>query len=429
MNQVFRELGIMWPAWPNYCSEDTCLITIAIKYSNDLEYRKTLLASMPAKSKEFASDLIASNRKVNDENGWEKFALACLGEELKIQTIGEKQHHLREIFQNTSLTATQNLAAMGFFSKNSYLTLALNCLVKILSDDNVKTDQKQYSILHLVNSFSHEWHLREAQNNEGLADGIVRFFKTCACRNKIDIRDKEENIRSIIGSFDQIRAKLEEFDDWIHIPLHLASVSIRNGNTNEAMKAIQHELSSAGITTEESAALAHSYTSRLAMKLGEWDTAKKILKKSISTLEEYKKNESFKNSILPIVHAEVGLLSHELSIALANKSLSTEEIKNGNLKKDYNSLSRSQLGQDLWVLEKRNWIRNGYFVEFGATDGVLLNNTWLLEKNFGWNGICAEPNPKFFKNLKTNRKCDISDKCVFSTTGQRVEFVLADVFG
>ena len=132
---------------------------------------------------------------------------------------------------------------------------------------------------------------------------------------------------------------------------------------------------------------------------------------------------------MPIVHAEVGLLSNELSIALANKSLNTKGIQNGNISKDYNSLSRSQLGQDLWVLKKLNWICNGYFVEFGATDGVLLNNTWLLENYFGWNGICAEPNPKFLKNLKNNRKCDISDKCLFSTTCQRVEFVLADVYG
>ena len=426
MYEVFKALGIEWPDWPQN-DENLFQIKIAEKYFRDLQYRNALLATIPTKSKEFFIEVIAKRSITKAENEWERFALSCLAEELKMQIFGDKLLKSREIFQNASLTAIQNLAAMAYFASKSYLTLSIDCLVQTLSDDNVDNDQKHYSILHLVNSFNPEWHLKEAQKNESLADGIIRFFDQCACIKKTDI--KKENIQSTIRSFCKIRAQLEEFDDWIYLPLYAVSTNIKDGNINEAVKIIQHKLISFGIEIDESEALARSRASKLAMRLGSWDEASKLLKESTAILTEYNKIESLKKSILPIVHAEVGLLSHELSIALANNSLKSQGIQNCNLGQDYNSLSRSQLGQDLWVLKKLDWMRNGYFVEFGATDGVLLNNTWLLEKHFGWDGICAEPNPKFLKNLKINRSCSISDKCVFSATNQTVEFVLADVYG
>ena len=45
--------------------------------------------------------------------------------------------------------------------------------------------------------------------------------------------------------------------------------------------------------------------------------------------------------------------------------------------------AKSQINQDIFVLYTLNWKRNGFFVEFGATNGVDLSNTYLLEKNFG----------------------------------------------
>ena len=427
MNELLALLGIGWPAWPEIGDENSFCVNTAEKYANDLEYRSALLSSIPQKSKEFIIEITSKAHISYTKNEWAKFSLNCLGEELKIQTYGDKQLKSREILRNASLSASQNLAAMIYFATKGYLTLSIDCLEKTLSDENIANEQKYYSILHLVNSFNPEWHLKEAQENESIADGIFRFFQKCASIKNSDL--EAENIQLIIGSLYKIRVQLEEFDEWIHIPLHIASENVKNSNINEAMKCIQRELSSAGIATEESEALAHLYASKLAMKLGCWEAVSRTLQESKLTLEKYKKNESLKNSILPIVHTEVELVSGELSIALANKSLSAEGIQNGNSRKDYNSLSRSQLGQDLWVLNKLNWIRNGYFVEFGATDGVLLNNSWLLEKYFDWNGICAEPNPKFLKNLKTNRKCNVSDKCVFSTSNQKVGFILADVYG
>jgi FkbM family methyltransferase len=65
--------------------------------------------------------------------------------------------------------------------------------------------------------------------------------------------------------------------------------------------------------------------------------------------------------------------------------------------------SYSQLGQDLEVLRCYNNKRKGFFVEIGASDGIDLSNTFLLELNYDWIGICVEPIPAKFELLCKNR--------------------------
>ncbi len=84
--------------------------------------------------------------------------------------------------------------------------------------------------------------------------------------------------------------------------------------------------------------------------------------------------------------------------------------------------SKAQLFQDLIALYVSEFKVKGYFVEFGATDGITLSNTYLLEKNYGWSGILAEPGKLWHKNLFANRKAYISTKCVWRDSGQLLEF-------
>jgi hypothetical protein len=73
------------------------------------------------------------------------------------------------------------------------------------------------------------------------------------------------------------------------------------------------------------------------------------------------------------------------------------------------------------VLEVLHFIRDGFFLDSGAADGVRFNNTWLLEA-VGWNGICIEPNDKFFAALRRNRRCYCLNCCLYDREG-KVDFL------
>lgn len=85
--------------------------------------------------------------------------------------------------------------------------------------------------------------------------------------------------------------------------------------------------------------------------------------------------------------------------------------------------------QDLWVVHETGGKRGGFFVEFGAMDGVAGSNTLLLEREFGWRGILAEPNPVWHDELARNRTARIDHRCVFTTSGEHVEFAATKYAG
>tara|TARA_Y100000816_G_scaffold262529_1_gene220265 strand:+ start:1029 stop:1853 length:825 start_codon:yes stop_codon:yes gene_type:complete len=89
---------------------------------------------------------------------------------------------------------------------------------------------------------------------------------------------------------------------------------------------------------------------------------------------------------------------------------------------------KSQLYQDVFAsfIIEGNFDKT--FLEFGATNGIDLSNTYILEKNMAWNGFLSEPSPQWHKDLENNRpKNNIITKCIWSKTGESLEFFVSDV--
>ena len=86
--------------------------------------------------------------------------------------------------------------------------------------------------------------------------------------------------------------------------------------------------------------------------------------------------------------------------------------------------SYSQLNQDINVLKFYNNKTDGYFVEIGASDGIKISNTYLLEKEYNWKGICIEPIQEEYEKLVNNRKCICENISVYSSSNLELEFAI-----
>jgi FkbM family methyltransferase len=85
----------------------------------------------------------------------------------------------------------------------------------------------------------------------------------------------------------------------------------------------------------------------------------------------------------------------------------------------------SQFGQDLWVVHGvAPGKRDGYYLDVGSADGVVISNTKLLD-DMGWKGICIDPFPR---NMGS-RTCQLFNQPVFSESGKHVQFRAAGDLG
>ena len=111
---------------------------------------------------------------------------------------------------------------------------------------------------------------------------------------------------------------------------------------------------------------------------------------------------------------------HQLTNAISLIAASSE--KADAIVKSCLSQSQSQLLQDIVCVLVNNSKKDGYFVEVGVGDGVQISNTYLLEKQFGWNGLLVEPSKAFHNNIQSSRKAILDKRAASSISGEMLEF-------
>ena len=243
-----------------------------------------------------------------------------------------------------------------------------------------------------------------------------------------------------IGAADAARKSARLAVQWGCSPRLVAQVLIAGvHNTLGRANALAHKDSEAAghfrasIAVNEAgsgadALMGHTRAVREMTKLGLLPQATALMDRSLAQAADMTQRPGLADARLKVLQSELELVRGGLALASARGQLfAGAEAEPGSAA--LAGEATSQLGQDLWVLAQCGHKHGGYFVEFGATDGVLLSNTLLLERRFGWRGICAEPQPGFFSQLQRNRQCIVSDACVAGETGREVEFILADEYG
>jgi FkbM family methyltransferase len=106
-------------------------------------------------------------------------------------------------------------------------------------------------------------------------------------------------------------------------------------------------------------------------------------------------------------------------------SISSNRVINKNLGK---IKFQGQWLQDMIAYMYFSEIKNGFYIEIGANDGVMYSNTYVFEQ-LGWRGICVEPQKDIFEKYLTKyRKCDCRNVAISSKSEENAEFLLATGF-
>ena len=92
---------------------------------------------------------------------------------------------------------------------------------------------------------------------------------------------------------------------------------------------------------------------------------------------------------------------------------------------DKSKSQKKRVAMDLIVLQFLDFKKNGFFIEYGAGNGILNSNTYLMEKEFNWKGILSEPAKVYYPQIRENRNCFIDDHCIWSESNVQLTLIEA----
>lgn len=78
----------------------------------------------------------------------------------------------------------------------------------------------------------------------------------------------------------------------------------------------------------------------------------------------------------------------------------------------------SQVGQDKCVASLFQNTRNAYYIDLAANDARYISNTYFLDRNLSWAGVCIEANTKYLAGLLTERSCTVMQAVVADRSGK-----------
>lgn len=439
LTEQLASLGVYLPAWPEEPQMGDAAgdwIQRGQAYAEGVRLWRAQLRNAPLSTKGVVHQLLQHLETSDRPTHWDRWLHACIHPEVRKTISLDRWKQSTEILQDAPLSNAQVLGGVLAFADAQQLASAVIGTIRLVKDGNLDCKEVLVVCSLLTSSSDTEWRINEGRTcpkaYKTSVDICLRYTKllVAALRQCQDhaLDARQACHKSVLSALEDLLDLIGEEDQWSGIP-KAQTLQILNQSGLEASLVYLEKQIPWSVPRTTHAAHARLLATQLLINSGEWEHTLELSNRSVAQLNEYAQLDELRTSQLEIILAETELIAHELSLALSNGSLAASSPSQTEGTQQWQSLSRSQLGQDLWVLEQVGWKQGGFFVEFGATDGVLLNNSWLLEKYFGWNGICAEPNPKLFQRLRHNRSCILSPACVYRISGKTMRFILADAYG
>jgi FkbM family methyltransferase len=439
LTEQLATLGVQLPAWPeepeNGGVEDPW-IQRGQAYAEGVLLWRAQLRNAKESSKGVV-DLLLQHQENSDQlTPWDRWLSSAIHQEVKKVLTLDRWKHCISLLKDGPLTRAQVLGASLALADSQQLAGATIGALRLFRQEVMSSEDTLEVCAMLISRSDAAWRIDEAETcpkafqiSAALSCQHSRLLIAALGQNDADGESTALTVQeSVIATLERLLAILGQEDQWSGIPKARTLQIINRSGLDAALNFLNDNIlwPVPNITREGHARM---IAAQMLVESGSWKEVQTLNSITVAELKEYHEAVSMRTSGLEVIRTETDILSHELSIALSNGSLGPTAPSPCEGGQNWQRLSRSQLGQDLWVLEQSGWKKNGFFVEFGATDGVLLSNSWLLEKHFDWSGICAEPNPKFFERLRQNRSCILSSACVYGISGEKMRFVLADAYG